>query len=460
MQRLIKERELSEALVQVIKDCYDIDLFTSMFFAHVKKKIDRDWAEVNVDTPYYHYEIRDSLAGTKDSNIIVARWHGKTTCIWIYFIRSLIYCPEDTILYVASATLWEEVIGKIMREFENNARLVEVYGNLVPANSDDVKDKRLKKWRSKKLELLNWGDIMTVSKWQSVRGKRRRLVVLDDPQENKEVRNKRVVDRFNERVFSSLYNTMMPWGRMIVVGTIIGNMCLVKYLRDELKRRTVEYKAIEGWKPIRPEMRSMEELEERKKSIWTALFNQEFMNIPYSYEERVISESWIRYWAENINIDDLDYRILSIDPAISQKTSADYIGICAIWHYEQDRVLLYSAQKKMTMEALTDMIVEMHAKYKFNEIRVESIAFQQMLRAMLSKRWLPVVQVTPHKDKYTRLMEVAHHLEFWKVLFRRIWDEELIYQLTNFPDVEHDDIMDAFVYCLMPKQASFKMVSI
>jgi len=73
-----------------------------------------------------------------------------------------------------------------------------------------MKDKKLKKWRSKKLELTNGGDIMTTSKGQSVRGKRRRLVVLDDPQENKDVRNKRVVERFNEWVFSSLYNTMLP----------------------------------------------------------------------------------------------------------------------------------------------------------------------------------------------------------------------------------------------------------
>jgi len=29
--------------------------------------------------------------------------------------------------------------------------------------------------------------------------------------------------------------------------------------------------------------------------------------------------------------------------------------------------------------------------------------------------------------------------------------DELIYQLTNFPDLEHDDILDSAVYCLMER---------
>jgi len=347
-----------------------------------------------------------------------------------------------------------------MYEFETNEKLIETFWNLVPKNSEDMKDKKLKKWRSKKLELTNGGDIMTTSKGQSVRGKRRRLVVLDDPQENKDVRNKRVVERFNEWVFSSLYNTMLPWWRMIVVGTIIWNMCLVKHLRDTMWRNTIEYKAIENWEPIRPEMRSLESLQERKEKIGTALFKQEFMNTPYTHEERVIDDARIRYWGEHIKPEDFDFKVLSIDPAISQKQSADYIGICWMWYYQDDRVVLYSGQKKCSMDDLADLVVNLHAKHEFNEIRVESVAFQKMLGQMLKKRWLPIVLVTPHKDKYTRLMEVSHHLEFGHTFFRKKWDEELVYQLTNFPDVEHDDIMDAFVYCLQKKQAGFRVASI
>lgn len=43
-------------------------------------------------------------------------------------------------------------------------------------------------------------------------------------------------------------------------------------------------------------------------------------------------------------------------------------------------------------------------------------------------------------------------MEFGKVFFIKGRDEELIYQLCNFPDVEHDDIMDAFVYAIMKKK--------
>lgn len=207
---LEEANELSDdELKEIVEECADVEVFSDMFFEHIKYKT-IGGTSYYVPTPYYHTEIRDAIDGDEDCNIIVARGHGKTTAIWIKFIHMLIYQPQETILYIASESLGEEVIGKIMYELENNKLLIAVYGNLVPANSEDMKDKRLKKWRSKKLELLNGGDIMTLTKGQSVRGKRRKLVVLDDPQENKDVRNKAIVDRFNEWVFSSLYNTMLP----------------------------------------------------------------------------------------------------------------------------------------------------------------------------------------------------------------------------------------------------------
>jgi phage terminase large subunit-like protein len=43
---------------------------------------------------------------------------------------------------------------------------------------------------------------------------------------------------------------------------------------------------------------------------------------------------------------------------------------------------------------------------------------------------------------------VSNFLEYGEVFFRGEKDEELCYQLTNFPDIKHDDLLDSFVYCL------------
>lgn len=56
--------------------------------------------------------------------------------------------------------------------------------------------------------------------------------------------------------------------------------------------------------------------------------------------------------------------------------------------------------------------------------------------------------VSSNRDKYTRLLNVQPNFENGKVYFRGEKDSDLIWQLTNFPDVDHDDIMDALVFIL------------
>lgn len=62
---------------------------------------------------------------------------------------------------------------------------------------------------------------------------------MDDTQENKDVRNKRVVDEFNEWILSSVYGAIVEdidelgKFKMIVVGTVVGELSLPM----ELKRR-------------------------------------------------------------------------------------------------------------------------------------------------------------------------------------------------------------------------------
>ncbi|MDR0607086.1 MAG: hypothetical protein LBG52_01750 [Candidatus Peribacteria bacterium] len=60
------------------------------------------------------------------------------------------------------------------------------------------------------IELTNGTTLKTMSKGQPVRGQRPSCIFIDDPQENKDVQSKQIVDKFNERIFTSLYNTLLP----------------------------------------------------------------------------------------------------------------------------------------------------------------------------------------------------------------------------------------------------------
>lgn len=67
---------------------------------------------------------------------------------------------------------------------------------------------------------------------------------------------------------------------------------------------------------------------------------------------------------------------------------------------------------------------------------------------------MTIVPVTASTDKYNRLLSVAPSVEFGLDFFRgQNKDGELIDQITGFPSLEHDDIMDAWVWAKIGAKA-------
>jgi predicted phage terminase large subunit-like protein len=61
----------------------------------------------------------------------------------------------------------------------------------------------------------------------------------------------------------------------------------------------------------------------------------------------------------------------------------------------------------------------------------------------LEDRGVPIEEVTATKDKYAYLLDVQPQFEREEVYLRKDKDETLRRQLTNYPDVDHDDVMDS-----------------
>lgn len=441
---------------------YDIGWFSDYHFTHWKQ-----WANGFIETPHFHEEIWDMLTDEEmhDINVIIARWHGKTTALLMYMIWRILYFPWWSIVYVASNNLWEKGLGKIRRELEINKKIRHIFWNVVPTNSDDTKDKRLNKWRQKELEFLNGSYIETVTKGQPIRGARPKEIIMDDPQDNKDVKNPSMAREFLEWAFTSLYNVLLPWGRMVALGTIVGNLCFVKQLRDEKKWPTIEYQACDDkfenilW----PEMWNKKALMERrdgkimkdpktgkefrKKGIGSAYFNQEFRNIPLNTADKVIKEHWIRYYAPPL---EFDYIIFAIDPATKTKEKNDFTGICVLGIKDGKKYVIYAKGVKLPPRELEKFIININDRFE-PDVIVKEDNVEVKLTDDLKARWLPIQSIWSHKDKYTRLLGVAGQIEVGDVYFLKT-QETLVEQLTQYPDVEHDDEMDALVFALTKAQ--------
>ncbi|MCT4616614.1 MAG: phage terminase large subunit [Candidatus Gracilibacteria bacterium] len=435
----LSESEIKEYIYS--KSYYDIEFFGDYFLYHFKKKDGKF-----IKSPNFHKQIWKNLDSEKNINIIIPRGHGKTTSIIIWMLWALLYEKHKEILYIASSNLGEETIGKIKKELEENEYILEIFGNLSPNNETRIKKNKTKKWRQKQLELTNGCKIQTLSKGQSIRGKRPSKIIIDDPQENSDVEYREATEKFNTWFFTSLYNTLLPGSSVCSVGTIIGNLCLVKHLRDEKKWKTLEYKAIKNNKPLWPGLWNKKALLERKKILGTACFNQEFLNIPLSKENTVIKEQWLKYY-NKLSFKDFEQVIMAVDPAIKTSEKNDFTGITIIGEKNNKKYVIFSKNIKLTPRKLEEYIIELNKKHRPTRIIQESNIEVKLLED-LKKKGLPIMGVRANKDKYSRLLEVSNFLEYGEVFFRGEKDEELCYQLTNFPDIKHDDLLDSFVYCL------------
>lgn len=439
----LSENEISIYLKS--KSFYNIEFFSDYFLSHWKTK---DWKRIK--SPWYHKEIWEALDKWENINVIIARGHGKTTSLLIWILHALLFKKHKEIIYIASGVLGEEGVWKIRQELSENKLLRIVFRKLTPWDISS-KESKNKKWRQKELDLINWTRLLSLTKGQSIRWKRPSKIIVDDPQENSDVESKIQSDKFNTWFFSSLFWTLMPWWSISVFGTIIWNLCLVKHLRDEKNWQTIEYKAIMNGSPIWPDIWSLETLKERKNILWSAIFNQEYLNIPLSRENALIKEDWLMYYSSDTLLPDFEHKVMAVDPATSEKEKADFTGISVVGFKWGKKYVLYSKWVKLSPTKLENFILSIYDRFE-PDIVVQESNIEVKLLEDLKKKWLPLREIRAKKDKYTRLLEVSNLFEFKEVYFARQGQEEAIYQATNFPDTEHDDVLDSLVYALLEGQ--------
>lgn len=268
---------------------YDIEFFSNYHFKHVK--VDKK-TQKPIKSAEFHKQLVQILSGKEDALILCPRDHAKSTYTFFYIMWCICYKQEKAILLVMSEWLWTATIGKIRDEFENNDLLKSIFGRLVPERN---KEEQGKKWTWSQLQFLNGVEIEAVKLRGSVRGKRPTLVIVDDPQENKDVENPEIARKFIYWFWSSVYNTLDPTGRCILIGTIVWELCLVNDIRNDTRGfKVIEYTAVENpeyemingklhlvrWNPLWEWKRSILSLDDRLQKVGRDVFHQEYMHVP------------------------------------------------------------------------------------------------------------------------------------------------------------------------------------
>lgn len=188
---------------------------------------------------------------------------------------------------------------------------------------------------------------------------------------------------------------------------------------------------------------------------------------------KLVNPAWIRYY--HGNPPGVPY--MAIDPAISEKTTADETAIVVanvdmaatnLWGsgptpVRADVYVRWVWHGRVGIADQQRIIVQAAEYYRPVAVGIEAVAYQSALVQLIESNHpdLPIEPVRPDRDKFTRFLGLAALYEFGRIIHHpSLQASAFEYQLTHIPDSRHDDMPDALAHlCTMAGITSAAIVS-
>ena len=158
----------------------------------------------------------------------------------------------------------------------------------------------------------------------------------------------------------------------------------------------------------------------------------------------------INYWFDRIQI--------WVDPAISEKEWTDRFAITVCWFDWKKRYILESIWlewNEKNIKRAWYVVKSLYDKYRADRVIVETVAYQAVLKTIFSDMWMAVSETKTSRDKVTRLLEKQSLFEDWLVYFYPDKTRELVDELLQMPNWDHDDYVDSLLFSLMDTKQKF-----
>ena len=421
-----------------------IDFFTGKILGFINKDFHKEW---------YSF-----LEDEKNRQIIILapRSHAKTTCISInYPLREVINNPNVRIILASNTiTQSQSFLREIVANIENNRLLNSVFGNVKPGIPG--------KWTEgeiivKREKMSKDATVSCVGTGGAVLTKRADIIICDDilDTENTSTRDQR--KKVKDWFFRVLLPCLEPEGKLIVIGTRWNVQDLYgELLKDKSFQIRKVYKAIkDDGKALWPERWSLERLLEKKKSAGSLIFGQQYLNVAIDDESALFKHNWIKFYKpDEIDIKSLDI-YGALDPAISKKETADYSAFVTVGvHKESGKIYVLDVSRgHWTVAEQIQVIFDKYAFFKHEQIGVETVAFQSIIKTELDrigaeKRiYPPTTELKPDRDKYRRILTLQPYFENGIIVLKEN-QVNLIDELLTFPAGKNDDCIDALAYAV------------
>lgn len=429
---------------------------TSLHFLCTQMLGFKDWDTV-------HDDLEETLARpSRRKLILIPRGHLKTTVVTkAYAIQCLLRNPDIRILIANQ--IWDkarEMLYEIKQLLTDKSDLPKLFGPFISERwreDDIVVSQRRKALAAPSIGTSGVEAELTSSHYD--------IIFLDDLQGEKNFQTPEQREKV-KRYYRSMMDLLEPGGLMIVIGTRWHLDDVYQYIMDVEKeyfditvRRVVEDGRIIFPKKFSKKFNSKTKAWEFSdtqcmdfinflKKRPSEEFSSQYMNDPIDSENQIFKHDYFKYW--EVRPPRL-FVAMTIDPAISEKQSADYFAINVSGMDEHYNIYVLDTLKGHWKVAESiENIFSMVNKWHPNAVGLETVAYQKALKSWLEEKmrekgnYFPITELkrSTNESKEFRIKSLEPFFKEGKIFFAR-WMKSLEDEALSFPRGKHDDELDA-----------------
>lgn len=402
-----------------------------------------------------HKELCDVLIKGKKrkSLVLMPRGSFKSTVVTTgYALWSIVKNPNVRIL-ISSETQRNSIkyVKEIKAHLESNQKLKQIFGNFASAENT---------WRdnefivSKRTFPKKEPTIMASSlEKQTIVGLHFDIIILDDVVSRNNINTKEQIQKTIDH-YRLLLSVLDPGNdkRLVMVGTRWSWVDLYGWILEGEERSQFEVftrQAInKDGSLLLPDRLTKEFLEEQRKTQGEFIFNCQYLNQAVAGDTATFRPDHIQYYDK---LDRTTYNFISVDPAISTKTTADFTGVTVLSvDYEENWYVREALNLKLDPSGLIDKLFELNAIYQPMAVIMERFALEKSLKHALTfemeKRntYFPIkdIPTDTRKSKEARIAGLQPKFEGKKIFVRKE-HEDLVHQIVHHPQLKNDDLLDS-----------------
>ena len=213
------------------------------------------------------------------------------------------------------------------------------------------------------------------------------------------------------------------------------------------------------------------ELDIAKEEIGSYLYSQEYEAKFVEFSGGIFKEDWIKTAKKNVVTimnnngyyeDKIEWTIgeekvfdsdlmkyATVDLATSTKETADYTVIACLGKTPNNKlILLDMVRQRLEGPDIIPKIKQKIQEHDLQYVGIERAGYQLSIIQIARREGLIVKELKPDKDKVNRALPLSAFMEGGSMFFNQaITDyDDLKRELLQFPDGEHDDMVDALAY--------------